>query len=138
MASSLSKADLEARFRRYIDNLNTRRLDEAAAFYHDPVLVSGAEMTRAEWKRACIDQVIDAIPDWHWRIDDILIDGGRVALRLTDTGTPTREILGLVSSGERMRVNEHAFYRIVDGKISEVYSVLDVHAAQLQLESGKH
>ncbi len=54
--------------------------------------------------------------------------------RLTDTGTPEQEWLGVKPTGRAMRIAEFAFYRVRDGKIAEMWFLLDAPAAKAQLD----
>ncbi|MET7847141.1 hypothetical protein ABZT48_02630 [Streptomyces avermitilis] len=38
---------------------------------------------------------MDAVPDLHWELKDLLFDGDRLAARLVDTDTPVKKWLGV-------------------------------------------
>jgi predicted ester cyclase len=46
---------------------------------------------------------IDAVPDFHWEPREIAVDGDRLAARLTNTGTPAKEWLGVAPTGRLVR-----------------------------------
>lgn len=75
----------------------------------------------------------DAMPDFRWPIENIVIDGEQVAVRLIDTGTPTRDWLGLKPTGRLVRFGENVFDRFRDGRIDEVWSIFDALAVRAQL-----
>src|SRR5262245_40906020 len=60
-----------------------------------------------------------AIPDTHIRVDDILSEGDRVAVRVTLEGTHTGHGLGVPPTGRRVRIQGIIIVRFVDGQIVE-------------------
>ena len=74
-----------------------------------------------------------AVKDFVWRLDDLVIEGDRVAARLTDTGTPVTEWLGLQPTGNAVEFTEYAFYHFRDGRFENMWYLLDAQAIQAQL-----
>lgn len=74
-----------------------------------------------------------AFPDWSERIDDILVEGDRVAIRFTSTGTQQGEFEGMAPTGRKVRIREAAFFRLVKGKIVEQWGFADSQALMQQL-----
>ena len=75
----------------------------------------------------------DAVPDIHWEVQDIVIDGGRIAVRALDTGTPVTEWNGLAPSGQSVAIAETAFYEVVDGRFKRMWYLMDVDSLRTQL-----
>ncbi len=65
-----------------------------------------------------------------------MTDGSSIAVRLEDSGTPQANWLGIAPSGQSMRFQEFAFYRLRDGKIAEMWFMLDVPSIPSQLKSS--
>ena len=124
----MTRDELEALYRSYIDCLNERRLDEAEAFYCDELLYNGERISRAEWRRDAIEASVTVMPDLQWHVERLVIEGGLVAARLVDTGTLTRRWRGLAPTGRSASFGEHVFYRFRDGRTDEVWSIVDVLA----------
>ena len=124
---------LEAIYRDYIRCLNERRLDEMPTFYPDELTHNGERMTRARWRAEAIEATFEAMPDFQWNIQRLLIQGDELAARLVDTGTLAREWRGLHPTGASVHFAENVFYRFRDGRIHEVWSVIDFEAIQRQL-----
>lgn len=60
------------------------------------------------------------------RIEEALVaEGDKVAFRSTIEGTHTGEFMGAVGTGERVSVVEMGFFRISNGKIAEMWGLLD-------------
>ncbi len=125
-------ADLQDTYRRYLACCNERRLGQLDQFVHDPIRFNG-EMTRLVGYAKAISANIDAVPDLHWEIQDLVADEDTVAVRLWDTGTPRGEWLGIAPSGRSVAAAEFAFYRFREGKIAEMWFVLDLGSIRKQL-----
>ena len=74
-----------------------------------------------------------AFPDWNERVDDILVEGDRVAIRFTSTGTQSGEFEGMAPTGRKVSIREAAFFKLVDGKIVEQWGFADSQALMQQL-----
>jgi predicted ester cyclase len=126
--------ELDQHFRRYLECLNARKIDQLDEFVHESIRYNGAPMTRGEWKAGPILGTLDAMPDFRWTIGEILIEGDRIAARLTDTGTLAREWLGLRPTGRSVAFTEMVFYTFTDGRMSEIWSVFDAVGMKAQLK----
>lgn len=61
------------------------------------------------------------------RIEEALVaEGDLVAFRSTLEMTHTGEFMGAVGTGERVSVVEMGFFRIANGKIAEMWGLLDI------------
>ncbi len=126
-------ADLRDFYRCYLACCNERRFDDLSAFVHDEIRFNG-ELTSLADYAAAIASNIDAVPDYHWTIEDIAATEDLIAVRLTDTGTPVKEWLGIKPRGQLMTIAEFAFYRVRGGKIAEMWFLLDAPSAKQQLD----
>ena len=124
--------DLQDLYGRYLACCNERRFDDIAEYVHDELRFNGQPTSRADYV-AAIASNIDAVPDFHWTIEDIAATPDLIAVRLTDTGTPEKEWLGIEPTGKSMSISEFAFYRVRDGKIAEMWFLLDQPTAKAQL-----
>lgn len=128
---------LEDVWQQYLALCNGRRLGELGAFVHDPLWFNGSVTSLADYAGA-IASNIAAVPDFHWEVEDLIATDDTVAVRLTDTGTPRGEWLGLAPTGGSITTQELAFYRFREGKIAEMWFVLDAAAVKAQLAAGGH
>ena len=124
----MTRDDLDAHYRCYIDCLNGRQLDRMNRFYADELLYNGRRMSRSEWLEVAIKASFDAIPDLQWNIQHLVIEHETVAARLVDTGTLVKPWSGLQPSHQKLRFGEHVFYRFrdFDGLADEVWSIVDI------------
>lgn len=78
-----------------------------------------------EGLRRIIRAIRRGIPDIHYEIQDMIVTGDRVAVRLVVTGTQTDSLFVLPPTGRQVRVNQINIEEIVNGKISEHWRVTD-------------
>ncbi len=78
-----------------------------------------------------------AIPDLQHTIEDVLVDGDKVVLRLTITGTQTGPLdmvrLSLPATGKQIRYEQIRILRVAGGRIVESWMTHDVMAMFRQL-----
>ena len=74
--------------------------------------------------------------DVEFVVEDVLVDGDRVAVRLTASATPTGEFMGVTAAaGRRYTIGEMHWFRISDGLISEHWHQHDALGLLQQLGS---
>ncbi|WP_326757460.1 ester cyclase [Streptomyces phaeochromogenes] len=128
----MSDAELRDFFQRYIDALNAHELHRMTEFIHDELIMNGRPVTRDDVIADQEDHT-DAVPDFTWRVKDLAIDGDRVAARLFNQGTPTKEWFGVPSTGATVEYAEYAFHKVRDGRFYEMNYLIDAQAVQRQL-----
>jgi steroid delta-isomerase-like uncharacterized protein len=74
-----------------------------------------------------------AFPDLTWTIDDLIAEGGRVAVRLTLRGTHLGAFRGIAPTGKRVTMQEMAIWQIVDGKLRAGWFEADRLGLRVQL-----
>jgi len=72
-------------------------------------------------------------PDWHETIEDIVAEGDKVWVRFTGKGTHKGEWRGLAPTGKKITFTGVQIWRIVDGKVVEKDSIIDILDACKQL-----
>lgn len=88
----------------------------------------GAEKGKGISKPMFLDMIkntIDAISNHTNRIDDIVAEEDKVAVRMTVTGTLSGEWMGFKPTGKSFEINEYFFLNLRDGKIAEYRGVKD-------------
>jgi steroid delta-isomerase-like uncharacterized protein len=66
-----------------------------------------------------------SIPDTHIRVEDILTEDDRVAVRVTLEGTHTGHGLGVPPTGRKVSIQGVIILRMVDGQIVEAWNSYD-------------
>jgi predicted ester cyclase len=77
--------------------------------------------------------LIAAVPDARITAQDLLVDGDRVAIRFTLTGTHRGELFGAPGTGRSLDVEGITVLRFVDGLVVERWNRLDDVALLTQL-----
>ena len=85
---------------------------------------SGTQIVRS-WR--------NAFPDFHFRLEDMIVEGNKVALRIPFTGTHQGKFWGLEATGRRINVTETLIIRIEDDKIAEMWEDYDEYGMRIQL-----
>lgn len=128
----MSDKDLREFFGRYIEALNTHEFHRMTEFIHDELVMNGRPVTRGE-VIAELEGHGAAVPDFTWRVQDLAIDGDRIASRLFNKGTPAKEWFGVKPTGTTVEYAEYAFHKVRDGRFYEMNYLIDAQAVQTQL-----
>jgi steroid delta-isomerase-like uncharacterized protein len=98
--------------------------------FHAPVPsdVTGLQAFKQVWVT-----LLRAFPDLHVAVQDVVAEGDKVVYRNTVTGTHHGEYRGLQPTGRSVTYNEIFIIRFADGRIAEIWGVVDVLAQLRQL-----
>lgn len=128
----MTPESLVDRYRRYITCLNAQAWDDLRSVVHEDVLYNGKRIG-LEGYRGMLEDDFTAIPDLAFTIDFLVCEPPRVAARLIFDCTPTGELFGLPVNGRRVQFSENVFYTFEDGRVTDVWSVIDKAAIEAQL-----
>jgi steroid delta-isomerase-like uncharacterized protein len=132
--------DNKAILNRFHEAVNTRdeqviakAIDELVApdvEFHAPVPmgVDGAQALKLVWS-----MLLRAYPDIHVTVEDLIAEGDKVVSRNTVTGTNLGEYRGMAPTGKSVTYNEIFIFRVADGRVAEIWGVVDVLAQLRQL-----
>lgn len=73
------------------------------------------------------------LPDFTFRVDDIIAEGDLVVARTAITGTHLRDFFGNPPSGKRLEIAAIDIFRVEDGKIAENWHLEDILGVMEQL-----
>jgi steroid delta-isomerase-like uncharacterized protein len=80
-----------------------------------------------------MSEYFNAIPDLHYTLDDMVVEGDKVAVRCTVTGTHKGELMGIPPTNKKVKVQAFAIDRVVGGKIVEEWGIFDTQGLMQQL-----
>lgn len=83
--------------------------------------------------RANIDALRAAFDGLHFEVDDAVGEGDRVAARWTMRGTHTGEFYGQAPSGREIEQVGMVFYRVADGRLAELWILIDAYGLFQQI-----
>ena len=130
----------KAAFRRFQDAMNTgdaevisKTIDEVVepdVLFHAPMPTgaTGVQALKQVWA-----VLLRAFPDLHVAVEDLIAEGDKVVARNTVTGTHRGEYRGLPPTGKSVTYNEIFVVRFADGRIAEIWGVVDVLSQMRQL-----
>ena len=81
-------------------------------------LPSGAPQGHYGIKKAMV-MFLEAFPDMHFIIEDMIAEGDKVVCRVTNTGTHKGEFMGIGATGKAMTITGIEIFRIANGKLVE-------------------
>ncbi|MFC4562403.1 ester cyclase [Nocardiopsis mangrovi] len=128
----MSDTGLRDFYGRYIEALNAHEFDRMDEFVHESIVLHSEPSSRAAVV-AQLNSIVDAVPDFHWEIRELAINGDSLAARLANTGTPAKEWLGAAPTGTSIEIVEYAIYRVRDGKFPHMSVVHDAEVLRKQL-----
>lgn len=74
-----------------------------------------------------------AFPDLRFAVEDWLVQGEKVVIHYSFTGTHEDAFMGIAATRRWIRAEGAAIYRIVDGKLVELWDFLDLFGIAEQL-----
>lgn len=117
--------------RRHFEAVDDQNWEECAATIAPDIVFHQAGETHGgeDWLIDHYKDFYDTFPDASVSIDELLAEGDRAAVRITNTGTHEGDIPGIESSGEEIEFSSHVIARIDGGLLVELWVV----AEQLRL-----
>ena len=116
---------------------NNKKLDvidelmAADYVHHDPQ--SPDVPSGIEGYKQFVSYYLNAFPDLHYTIEDLLADGNTVAIRWTATGTHQGDLPGITKTGRQISVTGMTIARVRDGKFIESWGNWDALGLMQQL-----
>jgi steroid delta-isomerase-like uncharacterized protein len=115
------------------DRHDTERMEQLVSSsnysFHSP------GMSPVNWNatKQFLTELWSAFPDLSHKIEDILADGDRVAVRVINTGIHKGEFLGVPPTAKKVSFVGVGFLTIRDGKIVEQWSINDTIGLMQQI-----
>jgi steroid delta-isomerase-like uncharacterized protein len=119
---------------RAADQATIDELSDPGLVDHNPA--PGSEPTLAGFK----DKVAEfkaAFPDLEEDLQDITASGCTVATRWVLTGSLQQDLMGITASGQTIRVEGMNFYRLKDGRVTDIWTQFDGVALMRQLAAAR-
>ncbi|MBC8740644.1 ester cyclase [Paraburkholderia sp. UCT31] len=128
----MSEFNLSELYRGYIACLNTQDWSKLRDFVGEDVKYNGQRIGLSGY-REMLERDFRDIPDLRFEIQMLVCEPPHIASRLHFDCTPIGMLLGLPVQGKRVEFSENVFYEFGDGKIQQVWSVIDKAAIESQL-----
>ncbi|KAM3497058.1 hypothetical protein MY10362_009575 [Beauveria mimosiformis] len=137
LPKTLTSLDLRKFYTDYIDSINTRTMrDRFQEFCRGVVVHNYFSYVRRQY-RGLIESSFDEISGLRFTIERLIVneETQQVAARLAFTGVPTKNFRGIAPTGNPVSFGEHALYQLEEGRIKQVWSLLDLAAYQASIAS---
>ncbi|WP_395599764.1 ester cyclase [Pseudomonas sp. B19125] len=132
----MTRIELADFYQGYIDCLNRQDWEHLGHFVHPQVTYNATTVGLAGY-RAMLERDFREIPDLVFRIQLLVADPPTIASRLNFNVSPKGEFFELPINGRTVSFDENVFYECRDGKIAQVWSVIDKAAIAQQLTPDK-
>jgi steroid delta-isomerase-like uncharacterized protein len=134
MSTEANKAFIRRFYDEVTNGRNVAALDELLAPNFAGFTVEGTEQSqnREEFKHM-LTTMLNAFPDHHQTIHDWIAEGDKVVTRWTAQGTHLGEYGGIAPTGKQVKITGMDIFRIVDGKIVEVWAEVNMPGMMEQL-----
>jgi steroid delta-isomerase-like uncharacterized protein len=137
--SAAQETSNKATVRRFLEAMNTgdaelvsQTIDEVFepdVKQHTPFEVTGTQAL----KEMVVARLSRAFPDLHITVEELIAEGDKVVEKDMVTGTHQGEYNGLPPTGKSVSYNEIFIMRFVNGRIAEIWGVVDVFSQLRQL-----
>jgi predicted ester cyclase len=119
------------------DIFNDHKFDLAAEVYFAPDFVEhdpfpGTPPTTDGFTMG-MQIMVEAFPDFRFRIEDMLVEGDKATIRGRMFGTNTGPFQGMPPTGRPVEVESIDIVRVRDGRYVEHWGVIDMAAMMMQL-----
>ena len=135
----MSAKEIKALERRWLEEWNKGKAVAMAAIdelYATDFVDHGAtgEVTHGlkDYKQS-VSEVYSAFPDVHFILDDMVVEGDKVAVRFTLSGTHKGEFMGITSTNKKVTIWGITIDRIAGGKFVESWVRYDTMGIMQQL-----
>ncbi len=124
---------------RYVDEIQNAHSPDAleSIFAEDFVdhmaLMGGLFLGGMDGLKRGYATFLNAFPDLHVTIEDMIAEGDKVVAYKTVTGTHRGTHLGIPPTGKRVQYQNVGIYRIKNGKIAEYWGLQDEISLKRQL-----
>jgi steroid delta-isomerase-like uncharacterized protein len=122
-------AQLESIVRHFLDQvINGKKLDLIDEFTTPDVIdhtVPPGMPAGREGVKATLGMFFSAFPDLTYTLDDVVVDGNKVATRSTISGTHQGEFMGIPATGKRFSVSSIDIMQFKGDKVVERWAVDD-------------
>ena len=88
----------------------------------------GPTEEKSVWRDA-----LDAMPNIHHELQDVISEGSLIAARSVVTGTLESDFAGIPATGQSFEIDQGLFARVQDGKIIEAWEIVDTASLLRQL-----
>jgi C-1 hydroxylase len=121
----MSLEENKAIVRRFVEEFNKRNFPIIDELISPDYVDHEHQLRGLEGLKQFMTVEFKGFPDFRMTIEDMIAEGDKVWVRFRETGTQTGEYFGLVPTGKKFAITAVHDFRIVNGKVVDVFSVPD-------------
>ncbi len=120
---------------RAFNDKNPDLLDSAVTADWDDIPLAPGQGPGPEGLKPIIRSFIEALPDVHIAIHDLIQVPGRIGVRAEITGTHLGPLFGIAATGKKVSIRIHEFHEFHETRIQRTWHLEDWFGVFLQLGS---
>ncbi|MCF1504496.1 ester cyclase [Afifella sp. H1R] len=128
--------EIAAFYRAYIDCLNRQDWEDLHLYVSRDVHYNGKSLGLHGYEAMLVEDH-RSIPDLYFKIERLVCEPPMIASRLWFDCTPAGTLFDLPVNGKRVQFSENVFYEVENGRIRNVWSVIDKAAVAAQLSGAE-
>ncbi len=128
-----NKENIVELYKQAISAFNNRDIEKEINFFAEDYVDHFNKISGRDELRQFVDVYIKAFPDIKRTIEDILVEGNKVANRYRVKGIHQGEFMGIAPTGKKVEVNGIVISRFEDGLIAEEWDLWDTDSFLKQL-----
>lgn len=127
MSTEENKALMRHFYEEVFNQKNLAAIDDFMAPNFFNYSASQLGMTGGDLKhvKQFLSAVMQAFPDLHYTVEDLVAEGDKVAARLIISGTQQGAFMGIPATGKHAAISDIEIFRITDGKAVECWVQAD-------------
>ena len=132
--------------RRYVELWNTGKLDQMESLFSPPVVMvsrGNRVLLTFEMLRRVIAAWRKSMPDLNFKIEDTIVEGDKVAMRLSFTGSYKERLFAGTAAPtpeipKTVRATEMLMFHLKDGKINQIWEEYDEVRMRVEMGGSWH
>lgn len=127
MSTEENKAFMRRFYEEVFNQKNLAAIDDFVApdFVNRSAAQLGLVSGDLEHVKQFVGVVMQAFPDLHYTVEDMVAEGDKVVTRLTLSGTQQGAFMGIPATGKHATVSDIEIFRITGGKAVETWVQVD-------------
>ncbi len=123
--------------KKFYEVYNDKKLDLIDSIFTDDYVghVNAHDIVGAANAKGFIGGFLEGIPNAFYDVKESFVNNDKVTCRWVCTGTQTGNFYGMPPTNKDVNVNGITIFRIVDGKIAELWNVWDQFTLVEQLKA---
>ncbi len=98
---------------------------DEAFIAHMPKGWERSEFVGHDGVRDAIERIRSAFPDWHEKVENMIVERDKVVTRYVSTGTHSGSFIGIPETGRCVSIDEISIYRIAGDRVAEQWCLTD-------------